>query len=233
VSISTPLFSPGVGRVVVSPIDDSVNPLSTVLLTQWAIQDRIATATRTFAWKITAQGISTQKAFTFNARKRMHVYPQYIKYGMDHPIVWPIDQSPLIPGITWDIDTRFFTTKKFSWRVISRISSKKRSLFNVRIIRHTNKSFGWDTLFKVTKPGFVNPNWRNRIMVPVTHPIDSPNHKVNSYIQYNSEKRISKSQAMRFNYRISASADMTSYFSIIPTRVACRKVIEWETLMRL
>lgn len=232
--MSTPLFSPGVGRVVVSPIDDGVSAVSTVLVTQWKVVDRVSSATRAFQWKIKAQGISTQKAFAFNARKRMNVYPQYVKYGIDHPIVWPIDKTYLIPGIAWSIDNRFSSKVKFSWNVIDRVSSKKKISFNIRIIRHTNDTFAWNTLLKVSKPGVTgNPSWHNRILAPTTHPIDNASHKVNSYMQFNTAKRISNSQAMRFNYRIRRTAYMNSSFDLVATRVVCRKNIEWETLMRL
>lgn len=233
-SISTPLFSPGVGRVVVSPIDDGVSAVSTVLVTRFNVVDRVTTATRAFSWKIKAQGISTQKAFAFNARKRMSVYPQYIKYGMDHPVVWPIDKATLIPGIAWSIDNRFSAKVKFSWKVIDRISSKKKIYFNVRIIRHTNHAFSWNALLKVSKPGVTaNPSWHNRVLAPTTHPIDNASHKVSSYMQFNTAKRISRSQAMRFNYRIKRAAYLDSSFSVVNTRVVCRKDIQWETLMRL
>jgi hypothetical protein len=232
VSSVTPLFIPGIGRVVVSPIDDAENPVSTVFEFQYRVINRVSFFKQA-NWNVTGQGISTQVASAFNVSKRMHVFDNVVMYGLDHAIVWPIDRYIFIPAYAWNIDRRSSTTKKFAWKVIQRKSSSKKIAFDNYATTHAHSALGWNVHLLVRVPGLLIENWYNQIVQPTMHPIDLQNYVTPPYLQYNVTKRISTRRAMRFNTNIKASAQLKSSFKATAIKVICQKIIQWETLMRL
>lgn len=230
--MSTIIFSPGIGRVVVSPIDDAESSVSTVSVFTYNVIDRIS-AFSASAWNIPAQGISTSKAFAFNTEKRMHVYGNIIRYGVVHPIVWPIDKYTFIPSISWNADKRFSASMSSVWKTAQRKSSSKKIAFNDYITLHAHAAMDWNVHLLVRKPGLLIESWYNQIAQPTMHPVDLDNFQVNPYLQYNVKKRISTAKTIRFNSYVKASTKKASAFNTNGILVICQKAVAWETLMRL
>lgn len=230
--MTTPIFSPGIGRVVVSPIDDAENSVSTIFVYQWNVIDRISVGLGT-TWRILAQGISTQQASAFNVRKRMHVIGNIVKYGIGHPTVWPIDESVFIPAISWNVDKRATVTKSSAWNVSARKSSSHKMAFNAYATLHAHSDMQWRVLFKVRKPGFIVETWVNQISQLVSHPVDLADYQTQPFSQFNVARRLSIKKAIRFSTHVKTTTRGIFLFNTNGIVVTCQMPSTWETMMRL
>lgn len=230
--MSALVFHPGICLPVVSPIDDGLNPLSTVSTISWNTDSRISASQET-SWNIIAYGINVLAASAFNTRLRLHVTGWIESSGVVHPIVFPVDYKTFIPSSEYHVEARLSLYGKSAFRLNTRISAKRAVLFDCHASLHAHAATGFNLLSRVYAPGFASPSWVNQVSEPVVKPIAKPYYQTPSYIEWNDSVRIRCQKTIRFNDTVGLSVPVSVRFNDDATEVICLAAIAWDTLMRI
>lgn len=224
---NTSVFYPGILRPIVFPLDDGQFAVSTVTTAAWNVNQRISVQKRS-TWNIPAYGISTQLQTAFNTLSRLHIDRSYITYGIDHPIVWPVDIHDFIPQFSWNIDHRISASKRVTWDVSQRINFKKKFTWDVLQSEYASSSFSWNVRKRVFVEGVTAGYWTNELDTPIVHPIAYHNSTINPAYQWHLNQRLSVNRSVKFNVRIPASALKKFSFNTLSLTVTKQLSASWN-----
>ncbi len=206
--MSSQTFYPGIVRLIVSPIDDGLNLVSTTTSTLYNVSQRVSPQASS-SWKIIAYGISSSVASAFSIHSRVHVKGTFTDTGIVRPVVWPLDVKSFIPQSSWDVVFRKSSYHSSQWKISQRRSSRKASSFSIYDYGFASRAASWRVLGRVRKPGVTVGFWVNEIVTDVVHPLSVSNFSPVPKIQWELNQRVKPSVKIRFNIRVPANATRT------------------------
>lgn len=221
------IFYPGICLPVVSPIEDGLNLVSNIVQSSWQTDARTTTQDA-FSWIITQQGVSSFQAASWNAITRIPVSTFSYALGICAPVVHPIDQRAIIPGSTWNVDRRTFSSKATSWKVLITLPSRKSLAWQVLNRVPSSKASSFNTLFRVLKPGVTYETYAPGITLPVVHAIDFAQSLPNPMSTWNLAKRVNLTKPLKFNTFITVKPQQRSLFNTTCIHVSPQLAAQWE-----
>jgi len=194
------IYVPGLVQPVVAPLDDGLNLVSTVVVSQWEVDSRTS-ASFAMSWNIKQEGVTTTGAIAWNTEARIFATQPFTVLGITTPVVRPIDQMYLVPGTAWNVDNRIVSTlKSSSWRVIDRISVITKSItWNVLNREVAQRASSFNTLFRIYKPGVVLEEFPVAILQPIVHAIDYNQFLPSPFSTWNVLNRTPKQVPAKWN----------------------------------
>lgn len=226
--MSVPFFFPGIVRLIVSPIDDGINLVTTTTSTSFNVAQQI-TPQKAVAWKIIAYGISSSVATAFSVHSRVHVKGAVFDPGIVRPVVWPLDVPDFVPQSAWNADFRLSVQKKTTWRVIQRRSVKKPAAFNVYNYEFAGRNTSWKVLQRLHKPGVTVGFWVNELVTHTVHPLSEPNFSPTPKVQWNTRQKLKPAVKVRWNVRIPASVQKRTTWDTEGIVVVKQVAVSWVT----
>lgn len=230
--MSALIFYPGILHPVVSPINDGINSVSTTKPVVWNTLSRLSPQ-QSVAWKIIAYGISASIEIQWDTEQRIDKVGAFISYGIDRPIVYPIDIKSLIPQIAWNISNRKSVIKSISWEITQRRASHKSVKWDVYNYEFANTTTSWNVLNRVYKPGVTVGRWINQLVEPIVKPITTANTSVNPSIQWKLNQRLPVFEPVKFNVRNARVVQKTINWNTQAIAVTKQVATAWITKKKI
>jgi hypothetical protein len=226
--VSSPLFFPGLVRLIVSPLDEGLNLVSTTTSTRYNVLQEVSPQ-KAASWKIIAYGISSSVAVAFKVLNRVHVKGGFVDPGIVRPVVWPIDTHYFIPQASWEEDFRLSAQKRATWRDGQRRSARKIVNYNVYDYEFASRTINWNDLLRIRKPGVTVGFWVNEILTPIVHPFSEQNFSPNPSVQWTLKQRLKLNRGIRFNIRVPASVQKRTTWNTNGIHVVKQLASNWVT----
>ena len=230
--MSSPLFFPGLVRLIVSPLDEGLNLVSTTTSTRYNVLQEVSPQ-KAASWQIIAYGISSSVAVAFKVLNRVHVKGRFVDPGIVRPIVWPLDNHYFIPQASWEEDFRLSANRRTTWRDSQRRSARHVVNYNVYNYEFANKATSWNDLLRIRKPGVTVGFWINEIPTLIVHPFSEQNFSPNPSIQWALKQRLKLNRGIRFNVRVTDSVQKKMTWNTNDIHVAKQLTFSWVTRQQI
>lgn len=223
----TLIFTPGILAPTVHPTDDGISPVTTTGATGWNTFQNVSSQGST-AWRIIAQGITSQQASGWNDLVRIKAHPGFSVQGIGHPVVVPVDEANHLPAAQWDVDQRRSSTDKTTWKVFQRKPSQKKTAWVVRVRTTAQHATAWRIRQQIQKTSTSVEN-RTGLDEPVVHAISAQKTSQVPLTTWNVAQRLSRFQGSRWNTTVSARSTGASTWNTVDTHVAKQRASTWNT----